>query len=103
MHLRGGLLAAMVCVVACGPTVPGYVPDDAAELDAPIDAGLWIDAPVPPDAVPDAAQGNAMICEPCASDPDCADGWLCILTGVGYLCLPQCSVDMPDCPDDFVC
>src|SRR5688572_27317947 len=101
---RLGFLGLVVWC-ACGPSATSGIEDAADDPDAPepADAGPFFDAPVPPDAAPDAAQGSAVTCEACDSDPDCAEGWLCILTGGGYVCLPQCSIDMPDCPDDFTC
>ena len=89
-------LAVLVAVglAACASSRTSGEVDAAAGGDAAtIDAGAEIDAPT----------GSAGTCESCASDFDCADGWLCRTTAAGDLCLPRCEPGAGGCPAGFTC
>jgi hypothetical protein len=62
--------------------------------DAGVDAGT--------DAGPIDTTG--MTCQPCRTDEDCVASHYCAMIGVGgRVCLPNCNIDLPDCPARFDC
>ncbi|HUH02444.1 MAG TPA: lamin tail domain-containing protein [Kofleriaceae bacterium] len=97
-------MLALILAAGCATSAPsGDV--DASAVDAGgavIDAAAG-DAFVPVDARSDAAPGTTSICQPCAANADCLPDHRCVLTGMGHLCLPQCSQAAPDCPVGFTC
>lgn len=100
--LRIGLAALAVGCAEGGDTPrrdAGSGPDAGAMDSGGRDAFVAPDSPAPDDG----GRGDALTCEACTTNADCADGYCAPLGSGGSACLPGCVIDLPECPDRFEC
>lgn len=101
--VRVAAMLVFALAAACAQSVPGDDVDASVADGGPAADAATGDAFVPPDARADAAPGATGICQACTANADCLPDHRCVLTGMGLLCLPQCSQAAPECPVGFTC
>ena len=120
----GRLFALCLLVVAAGCAQPpgddcpcladtgGDVDDGGGvDVDDVPDPGDRVEADVDDEVLEDGAEGGdtgpvvpGLVCQECADDADCAEGYPCVALPSGVrVCLQTCNSEIPDCPPRFDC
>jgi len=98
-----GLALVAGCSMQATPAIDIQTLPDA-DIDASIPDATQPEASLSDAPGPVVTPPTVLICEACDSDIECGAGSHCVEITTGQrLCLPQCDIDIPDCPRSFHC